>query len=117
MSKDEALKMAIEALELITVKINHWTDGGNWNEGKKVIEACKQALEQPTVAELNNEYLRDTNVIGLEQPPPKVEPFDVWAGTKPQEIGDAEIRQMLNDIEYYQNRVEELEQALKGGVK
>ena len=46
-SKDEALKMAIEALELITVKINHWTDGGNWNEGKKVIEACKQALEQP----------------------------------------------------------------------
>jgi len=26
-----------------------------------------------------------------------------------QEIGDAEIRQMLNDIEYYQKRVEELE--------
>jgi hypothetical protein len=34
-----------------------------------------------------------------------------------QEIGEAEIKQMLNDIEYYQNRVEELEQALKGGVK
>lgn len=27
-----------------------------------------------------------------------------------QEIGDAEIRQMLNDIEYYQKRVEALEQ-------
>lgn len=94
-SKDEALKMAIEALELITVKINHWTDGGNWNEGKKVIEACKQALEQP---------------------PPKVEPFDVWAGTKPQEIGEAEIRQMLNDIEYYQKRVEELEQPAQEPV-
>jgi hypothetical protein len=26
------------------------------------------------------------------------------------EIGDAEIKQMLNDIEYYQKRVEELEQ-------
>jgi hypothetical protein len=29
-----------------------------------------------------------------------------------QEIGDAEIKQMLNDIEYYQNRVEALEQLL-----
>jgi len=27
-----------------------------------------EALEQPTVAELNDEYLRDTHVIGLEQP-------------------------------------------------
>jgi hypothetical protein len=35
-------------------------------EGFKV--AIKEALEQPTVAELNDEYLRDTNVIGLEQP-------------------------------------------------
>jgi hypothetical protein len=30
-----------------------------------------------------------------------------------QEIGDAEIKQMLNDIEYYQKRVEELEQPLQ----
>lgn len=29
-----------------------------------------------------------------------------------QEVGDAEIKQMLNDIEYYQKRVEELEQPL-----
>jgi len=35
---------------------------------KGAINACEEALEQPTVAELNNEYLRDTNVIGLEQP-------------------------------------------------
>ena len=27
-----------------------------------------------------------------------------------QEVGDVEIKQMLNDIEYYQKRVEELEQ-------
>ena len=35
---------------------------------KGAINACEEALEQPTVAELNDEYLRDTNVIGLEQP-------------------------------------------------
>jgi len=29
------------------------------------------------------------------------------------EIGEAEIKQMLNDIEYYQNRVEELEKLHK----
>jgi len=32
------------------------------------------------------------------------------------EIGDAEIKQMLNDIEYYQKRVEELEQLLQDYV-
>jgi hypothetical protein len=115
----EALKMAIEALNKLA-RLGNGDSYGN-SDGNciaiKTLKAIEEALEQPTVAELNNEYLRDTNVIGLEQPPPKVEPFDVWAGTKPQEIGDAEIRQMLNDIEYYQNRVEELEQALKGGVK
>jgi hypothetical protein len=33
-----------------------------------------------------------------------------------QEIGDAEIRQMLNDIEYYQKRVEALEQPAQEPV-
>ena len=28
------------------------------------------------------------------------------------EVGEAEIKQMLDDIEYYQNRVEELEKTL-----
>jgi hypothetical protein len=70
MTKDEALKMAIDLLELYN---NHIYRTGN---GIDVIKACKQALEQP-------------------------------------EIGDAEIKQMLNDIEYYQKRVEELEAKLK----
>jgi len=60
MTKDEALKMAIEAFE-------RWEDTYK-ADCTEVINACKEALEQPTVAELNNEYLRDTNVIGLEQP-------------------------------------------------
>ena len=85
-SKDTALKMAIEALLYGT-------------DHTKAVKACKEALEQPTeprlvssapdgstctlnidgeevyfnreqptVAELNDEYLRDTNVMGLEQP-------------------------------------------------
>ena len=74
MTKDEALKMAIEALQnnqTYDWKGNPLTALDEANE--KVINACKEALES-------------------------------------QEIGDAEIRQMLNDIEYYQKRVEELEQ-------
>jgi hypothetical protein len=65
MTKDTALKMAIEALL-------YGTDHTN------AVKACKEALEQP-------------------------------------EIGDAEIKQMLNDIEYYQKRVEELEQPAQIG--
>jgi len=38
-------------------------------DGKtSIIDMLGKALEQPTVAELNNEYLRDTNVEGLNQP-------------------------------------------------
>lgn len=73
-AKDEALKMAIEAME--TSK-EAWHQIGIYDamyDGLvKAINACKEALES-------------------------------------QEIGDAEIRQMLNDIEYYQKRVEALEQ-------
>lgn len=35
--------------------------------------------------------------------------YDLKEALESQEIGDAEIRQMLKDIEYYQKRVEELE--------
>jgi hypothetical protein len=61
MTKDEALEMAIDLLELYN---NHIYRTGKAND---VINACKEALEQPTVAELNDEYLKDTNVMGLEQ--------------------------------------------------
>jgi hypothetical protein len=59
MTKDEALKMAIKAL----LTGHHHIDLCN-----EAINACKEALEQPTVAELNDEYLRDTYVEGLNQP-------------------------------------------------
>ncbi len=56
-TKDEALKMAIEALDKEPQSME------DFEAKEKAINACKEALEQP---------------------PPKVEPFDVWAGTKPQ---------------------------------
>jgi hypothetical protein len=68
MTKDEGLKMAIKALEMWDKKhIIEMKVGERWIDLSYAINACKEALEQPTVAELNNEYLRDTNVIGLEQ--------------------------------------------------
>ncbi len=57
MTKDKALKMAIEAMTL-----------PNNFSFLMAITACKEALEQPTIAELNDEYLRDTYVEGLNQP-------------------------------------------------
>ena len=68
MTKDEALKMAIEALDDLELC--------DYATAKKAIQACKEALE-------------------------------------PQEVGDAEIKQMLNDIDWYQMRVKELEEELE----
>ena len=60
MTKDEALKMAIEFIHK-----TQFESGGNYYVNRdKTIKACKEALE-PTVAELNEEYLRDTHVEGL----------------------------------------------------
>ena len=70
MTKDEALKMAIEYFEANFQGLNPI------NSNEQIIQACKEALEQ-------------------------------------QEIGDAEIKQMLNDIEWYQMRVKELEEELE----
>ncbi len=111
----EALKDLLEAVE-------HAIEIGDW----KVDGRCDPDLAINRAKE------------ALEQPPPKVEPFDVWAGTKPQEdvpivfprwdngepfevrypkqpaqeVGDAEIKQMLDDIDYYKNRLAKYEDVL-----
>lgn len=78
MNKDTALKMAIEAMS--SAYSNHglmlqsnpaqdaWLYHGCDAKLFKALQACKEALEQPSVAELNDEYLRDTYVQGLSQP-------------------------------------------------
>ena len=65
MTKDEALKMAIEVIEAF----GRGCDCDDYfMDIASTIDACKEALEQPSVAELNDEYLRDTYVQGLSQP-------------------------------------------------
>jgi hypothetical protein len=102
MTKDEALKMAIEAMS--SAYSNHglmlqsnpaqdaWLYHGCDAKLFKALQACKEALEQPltrdwketideriakddefkraleqpSIAELNDEYLRDTRVQGLQ---------------------------------------------------
>ena len=62
----KAFEMAIEALEDAQKSLDGQFSCGNCYTN--VIQACKEALEQPSVAQLNDEYLRDTHVDGLEQP-------------------------------------------------
>ena len=45
MTKDEALKMAIEVNEWLKIKL--WIDSCAADELDKVTNACKEALEQP----------------------------------------------------------------------
>ena len=54
----EALKMAIEALDTLMME-----KGSIYQQA---LQACKEALAQPSIAELNDEYLRDTHVEGLQ---------------------------------------------------
>jgi len=72
MTKDEAIHKALKVLNCLN---NDRVYETAWVKG--AINACEEALEQPTVAELNNEYLRDTNVIGLEQPAQEPVEFDM----------------------------------------
>jgi hypothetical protein len=65
----EALRMAIEAMNSSYSSQGYparaaWLYHGCDVKLFKAIQACKEALE-PTVAELNDEYLRDTHVEGM----------------------------------------------------
>jgi hypothetical protein len=75
-----------EALKIENSDFNNCTK----QELFEYILVLREALEQPTVAELNNEYLRDTNVIGLEQP--------AWQGLTDDEVN--EIVQKVSDDMY-----------------
>jgi hypothetical protein len=50
MTKDEALKMAIEALDSCDINIGYNGDSQYYDEKlvEKAINACKEAIEQPT---------------------------------------------------------------------
>ncbi len=52
----EALKMAIDEIQDLMQHIKDRQPDMLFTGSEYVINACKEALEQPTVAELNNEY-------------------------------------------------------------
>ena len=66
MTKDEALKMAHKSFMQLNERYPRRDNGDGYFD--KEILACKDALEQPSVAELNDQYLHDTYVEGLSQP-------------------------------------------------
>jgi hypothetical protein len=132
----EALKMAIEWMdkwhdkEVIVMNI-----GQRWVDFSMPINACKEALEQPTHP-ITEGATMFKQVGNSPKPPSPLPPMHtcIYSRTmnqeyprkciqcgkvealEQQEIGDAEIKQMLNDIEYYQKRVKELEQLLQDYV-
>jgi len=61
MTKDEAIHKALKILNCLN---NDRVYETAWVKG--AINACEEALEQPSVAELNDEYLRDTHVQGIQ---------------------------------------------------
>jgi len=85
-AKDEALKMAMKDHEEIMMHAGILYPREFGKSFLKTYEAMKAALEQPTVAELNDEYLRDTYVVGLNQP--------VWQG-----LTDGEALEIYCDVQ------------------
>lgn len=86
MTKDEALKMAIKTLRRAYVDCkgvndpNYCSINIDFKMADKTIRACREALELSSVAELNDEYLRDTHVEGLQptqEPVGYTEPADL----------------------------------------
>jgi len=61
MTKDEAIHKALKILNCLN---NDRVYETAWVKG--AINACEEALVQSSVAELNDEYLRDTYVQGIQ---------------------------------------------------
>jgi hypothetical protein len=120
MTKDEALKMAIKTAK---TAIKEWQklvddlDGKAWrkiNELEEKLDDCKDALEQPSVAELNDEYLRDTHVEGLSSAQ-DTHPAPSWHGLSDDEIGRLAVFDGLHHVEIplLAKFIRAIEQALK----
>ena len=63
-TKDEALKMAIEFMETLTIDVGIKT----WNEKhrKEAINACEEALEQPTQEPVGTTYISRSGYMEVE---------------------------------------------------
>ena len=102
MSKDEALKMAIEFMETLTIDVGIKT----WNEKhrKEAIQACKEALEQPAQGMKAVSYSKDNKWIDMVEQPAQ-EPV-AWLQEYENQDGDikhtvTDERIGINDIPVY----------------
>ena len=125
MNKDEALKMAIEAME--TAEIQSEYDGLS-NLIFKAINACKEALEQPAQEPVawtdkhnlflefdkellcNNGVCKDHEVIPLY-----THPAPSWQGLSDDEI--REIDDVTLGAEYFEEQATEFARAIEAKVK
>ena len=115
MTKDEALKMAIEQMKhLIKIYIPspEWSGTAIQRDCYETIQACKEALEQHSgdVVVTKNEQ---GQIVCVTRQNAEGNILSVIAESEQPEVGDAEIKQMLNDIEWYQMLVKELEEELE----
>ena len=122
MTKNEALKMAIEALEQYVKVVQHKFNAENWGDiedgGKpaiKAIQACKEALEQPAQEPVawywDNNHRDKIPYVGVERGNPKMDdifgtpiplythPAPSWQGLSDDEIGVLFDSVMANDTE------------------
>lgn len=93
MTKDEALKMAINAM----IKPDNLSF-------LMAITACQDALGQPTVKELNDEYLRDTYVEGLNQP--------AWQGLTDDEIAKSIVTRGVPNCDWNEVTIDYLKEDI-----
>lgn len=91
-TKDEALKMAIEDAMKFVNTLNGYEDA---NQSKPFKTEADKYLSYASVV---IKSLATSLQEALAQPA--------------QEVGDAEIKQMLDDIEYYKNRLAKYEDVL-----
>ena len=122
MTKNEALKMAIEALEQYVKVVQHKFNAENWGDiedgGKpaiKAIQACKEALEQPAQEPVawywDNNHRDKIPYVCVERGNPKMDdifgtpiplythPAPSWQGLSDDEIGVLFDSVMANDTE------------------
>ena len=115
MTKNEALKMAIYALNRIRFPVG---DGRN-----EALQACKEALEQPAQEPVAIVYSMQDGYIGqmvVKDIPHKTKlythPAPSWQGLSDDEIAECLNKTKWNDVDYCPNHdvfARHIEQALK----
>jgi len=130
MTKDEALKMAIEALEQYIGVVQHKVNAETWGDiedgGKpaiKAIQACKEALEQPALEPVawmseggvftrTKDHAESWSNHGGKVTPVYTNPAPSWQGLSDGELSELLVSKGETSIKYL-SFARAIEQALK----